>query len=110
MRTAGTVRSDTSFIRHTGRHTGRSYETPIVVVAHDDYFLIALPYGDRTDWMKNVLASGSATIVTRGESYEVDQPRVGPMADATARFGPKEQKLHQKFGVDTCLRVHRVAS
>jgi hypothetical protein len=58
--------------------------------------------------MKNVLASEKATVVTHGRTYEVDQPQVIPMADATGYFGPKEQKLHRRFAVATCLRVHRV--
>jgi deazaflavin-dependent oxidoreductase (nitroreductase family) len=109
MRSAGTERSSTSVVRHVGRRSGRSYETPVVAVEHDDSFLIALPYGERTDWMKNVLARGTATVVTHGLAYEVDEPQVIPMTDATRYFRPKEQKLHRRFAVDTCLRVHRVA-
>ena len=110
MRSAGTKQSSTSVVRHVGRRSGRSYETPVVAVDHDDSFLIALPYGERTDWMKNVLASGTATVVTHGQSYEVDQPQVIPMTDATRFFRPKEQKLHRRFAVDTCIKLHRVAS
>jgi deazaflavin-dependent oxidoreductase (nitroreductase family) len=109
MRSAGTEKSNTSVVRHVGRRSGRSYETPVVAVEHDDGFLIALPYGDRTDWSKNVLASGAARLVTHGQAYEVDQPQLIPMTDATRYFGPKEQKLHRRFAVDTCLQVHRVA-
>jgi hypothetical protein len=29
------------------------------------------------------------------------------MTEGTRYFGPKEQKLHRRFAVDTCLRVHR---
>jgi deazaflavin-dependent oxidoreductase (nitroreductase family) len=110
MRTAGKVDANTSVIRHVGRRSGRTYDTPIVAAAHDNDFLIALPYGDRTDWMKNVLANGKATIVTHGQTYEVNQPRRVPMSDATAFFGPKEQKLHRRYGVDSCLRVSRLPS
>ena len=60
--------------------------------------------------MKNVLASGTATVVTHGKTLAVDQPQVIPMTEATRYFLPKEQKLHQRFAVDTCLQVHRVAS
>lgn len=110
MRSAGSEESNTSVVRHTGRNSGRSYETPVVAVEHDDTFLIALPYGERTDWAKNVLASGTASVVTHGQAYEVDHPRIIAMVDATSYFGTKEQKLHRRFAVDTCLRVHRVAS
>jgi hypothetical protein len=59
--------------------------------------------------MKNVLASGTTTVVTHGHAYEADHPQVIPMADATQYFRPKEQKLHRRFAVDTCLQVHRIA-
>jgi deazaflavin-dependent oxidoreductase (nitroreductase family) len=108
MRSAGTEKSSTSVVRHVGRRSGRNYETPVVAVEHDDDFLIALPYGERTDWAKNVLASGKATVVTDGHSYDIDQPQLVPMAEATQYFGPKEQKLHRRFSVDSCLKAHRI--
>ena len=108
MRSAGTEKSSASVVPHLGRRWGRTYETLVVAVVHDDSLLIALPSGERTDWMKNVLATGKATVVTHGRTNGVDQPQVIPMTDATSYFGPKEQKLHRRVAVDTCLRVHRV--
>jgi deazaflavin-dependent oxidoreductase (nitroreductase family) len=110
LRSAGTENSNTSIVRHVGRRSGRTYETPVVAVEHDDCFLIAIPYGERTDWTKNVLANGKATIVHGGQSFDVDQPLVIPMNEATRYFRPKEQKLHRRFAVDTCLQVHRCGS
>jgi deazaflavin-dependent oxidoreductase (nitroreductase family) len=108
LRSAGKAGSSTSVVRHVGRKSGREYQTPVVAVEHDDSFLIALPYGERTDWLKNVLAKGSATFVTGGRTYQVDEPEVIPMADATTYFRPKEQRMHRQFGVGTALRVRRV--
>lgn len=107
MRSAGRKGSATAVIRHVGRTSGRTYQTPVVVARHDDTFLIALPYGERTDWLKNVLAAGSAAIVADGDSYEVDRPAVIPMTEATAYFRPKEQRLHRQFHVDTALEVRQ---
>ena len=110
MRKAGTVSSKTSLVRHIGRTSGRSYETPIVTVEYADGFLIALPYGARTDWLKNVVANGRASIVTGGQTYDVDRPQIVPMSEATAHFKTKEQKLHRRFGIESCLQVHRLVS
>ena len=107
LRSAGKEGSNTSVVRHVGRRSGRTYETPVIAVQHDDGFLIALPYGKRTDWLKNVLGKGSATIVTNGHTYEVDRPEVIPMAEATAYFRPGEQRLHRQFHVETALQVHQ---
>ena len=110
LRSAGKEGSGTSVVRHVGRRSGRTYETPVIAAQHDDSFVIALPYGKRTDWLKNVLAKGSATIVTSGRTYEVDRPEVIPMAEATAYFRPREQRMHRQFHVDSALQVRRLES
>ena len=107
LRSAGREGTATSVVCHVGRRSGRTYQTPVVVARHDDSFLIALPYGERTDWLKNVLAAGSASIMADGRSYEVDRPEVIPMAEATAYFRPREQRMHRQFHVDTALQVHQ---
>jgi deazaflavin-dependent oxidoreductase (nitroreductase family) len=107
LRSAGTEGSNTSIVRHVGRRSGRQYETPVIAARHDDSFLIALPYGKRTDWLKNVVDKGSATIVTNGQTYVVDRPEVIPMGEATAYFRPREQRLHRQFHVDAALQVRQ---
>ena len=107
LRSAGKEGSSTSVVRHVGRRSGRVHETPVIAVHHDDSFLIALPYGQRTDWLKNVLSKGSATVITNGHAYEVNRPEVIPMAEATAYFRPREQRMHRQFHVDSALQVHQ---
>jgi deazaflavin-dependent oxidoreductase (nitroreductase family) len=109
MKTAGTPGAYASVIRHVGRKTGRSYETPMVAFATDDGFVIALPYGPGTDWVKNVLASGSATIVNEGDTWLIDQPELVPTAVAAPYLPVKEQRGLRRFAVDQCLRVRRAA-
>jgi deazaflavin-dependent oxidoreductase (nitroreductase family) len=94
-------------VRHVGRRSGRSYETPVTAVAHDEVFMIALPYGERTDWLQNVLAAGSAVLVIDGHSIEVDRPEVLPMVEATPYFRRRERRMHRLFGVASALQVHR---
>jgi deazaflavin-dependent oxidoreductase (nitroreductase family) len=108
MESAGTPGAYASVIRHGGRTSGRPYETPVGAVATDDGFVITLPYGSHADWLKNVLASGSATIVDEGHTYRVDQPEIIPMEAAATHFPRKEQRNLRLFGVDQCLRVRRV--
>ena len=73
----------------------------------DDGFVIALPYGLSADWLKNVLASGSATIAHDGSTYDVDRPEVVPLSTVEHQFSPTDQRAHRLFGVDQCLRVRR---
>jgi deazaflavin-dependent oxidoreductase (nitroreductase family) len=110
MRSAGTPGAYASVIRHRGRTSGRPYETPVGAVAADDGFLIALVYGSRTNWLQNVLASGSATIVHEGQTYGVDQPELIPMQSVAGRFTGGDQQGFRLLRVDQALRVRRVAS
>jgi deazaflavin-dependent oxidoreductase (nitroreductase family) len=107
LRSAGQQGSGTSVVRLVGRRSGWAYQAPVIAARHDDRFLIAFPYGSRTDWLKNVLAAGSATIVANGHACEVDQPEVIPMAKATAYFRPREQRMHRQFRVGTALKVRQ---
>jgi deazaflavin-dependent oxidoreductase (nitroreductase family) len=108
LRSAGTPGASASVIRHVGRVTGRPFETPVGAVAIDGGFVIALPYGPNTDWLRNVLATGSATIVDEGTTYEVDRPEVVALAMEERSFSPADQRAHRLFGVEECLRVRRV--
>jgi hypothetical protein len=104
---AGKPGAYASVIRHQGRASGRSYETPIVPFPTDGGYLVSLPYGPGTDWVQNVVASGSAVLVTDGATYRVDRPEVVATALVEDLFPPGEQRTHRLFRVDHCLRLHR---
>jgi deazaflavin-dependent oxidoreductase (nitroreductase family) len=108
LRSAGRPGAYASVVRHRGRTSGRFYETPVVPFATDDGFLIALPYGPNTDWLKNVLADGSAVLVTDGRTYSVERPEVISTEQVKDMFPAKEQRTHRRFGVRHCLLVRRV--
>lgn len=63
-------------VEHRGRKSGREYRTPINVFAAPDGFIVALPYGADTDWVKNVLAAGGCVIETRGRRVRLTNPRL----------------------------------
>jgi len=107
MRSAGTPGAYASVIRHRGRSSGRSYETPVGVVAAGDGFVIGLVYGSRANWCQNVLASGSATIVHEGQTHQVDQPEIVSMQTVEAQFTAGDQRGFRRFAVDQALRVRR---
>ena len=110
MATAGEPGAFAGVLRHTGRTSGKAYETPLGIEPTDDGFVIALVYGDRTQWVKNVLAAGHATIVKDGATYEVDRPEIVPMAEVTDFFSSSDRRMTGVFGVEECLRVYRADS
>jgi deazaflavin-dependent oxidoreductase (nitroreductase family) len=105
LTSSGTPGGLASVIRHVGRTSGRAYETPVQAVPTADGFVIALPYGPNTDWLKNVVTRGSATIVHEGLTAEVDRPEIVPMSVAAAHFSPKDQRTHRLFRVEEALVV-----
>ena len=110
MRSAGTPGAYASVIRHTGRKSGKAYETPVGTVTTEDGFLIALPYGTRADWVQNVLAAGSATIVADGQTCEVDEPEVVSLESVVSEFPEGDLRSLRLFRVEHCVRVRRVGS
>jgi deazaflavin-dependent oxidoreductase (nitroreductase family) len=108
MRSAGTPGTFASVIRHQGRTTGRTYESPVWAVPTEDGFVFAIVYWSRTDWLKNVLASGAAAIVHEGDTYPVYQPEIVPTESAKAYFPATLQRIHRRIRVDRCLRIRRV--
>jgi hypothetical protein len=75
LRTAGSPGAPASVIRHVGRVSGREYETPVGPFEVGDHFVIALPYGPGADWVRNVLAQGSAMLVHEGRTVPIHFPR-----------------------------------
>jgi deazaflavin-dependent oxidoreductase (nitroreductase family) len=110
MRTAGTPGAYASIIRHRGRRSGAAYETPVGVVVDGDAFLVALPYGTRAQWLRNVLAAGSATLVHEGATYQVDRPELTPMETVADRFTVSDQGMFRWLRVEDCLRLHNAES
>ena len=110
VRKAGGAGVKNGLIRHVGRASGRAYETPIGPFPTTGGFLVALPYGDRADWARNVLAAGGATLVFDGEEVHVDAPEVVATSDVLTELPEKEQRTLRTFGVQQCLRLHRAAA
>jgi deazaflavin-dependent oxidoreductase (nitroreductase family) len=65
-------------ICHRGRKSGRLYRTPVNAYKEGDSLAVVLVYGERTDWLRNVLA-GDAQVVRTGRTHALVNPRlVGP--------------------------------
>lgn len=106
LATAGQPGAMTSVIRHIGRKSGREYSTPVGVRETDEGFVISLPYGPETDWVRNTIAAGSAVIVHEGREYPVDRPEVVPVE--TTRVIQDEPAVVKLFGVRSALLLrHR---
>ncbi len=69
-------------IHHTGRRSGKPYQTPIIAFPIAGGFIIALTYGTEVDWVRNVRAAGCCQILWHRKLYEIS--RVEPLDAKTA--------------------------
>jgi deazaflavin-dependent oxidoreductase (nitroreductase family) len=105
MRTAGTVGSTTSVVHHIGRASGRAYATPIEAIPVEDGFVVSLPYGMQSDWLRNVLAAGGGTVERDGVRHTVTDPQVVPITEFLPAF--PDLRTLRLFNVTHCLHVRR---
>ena len=64
-----------AILRHTGRTSGKPYATPVVGLRTPDGFLIPLPFGDASQWARNLFAAGGGSLYARGESRALSRDR-----------------------------------
>ena len=63
-------------VEHTGRRTGIVRRNPVAIFRRGpDRYVIALWYGSRVEWARNVLAAGGCRVRTRGGWIRLANPR-----------------------------------
>jgi deazaflavin-dependent oxidoreductase (nitroreductase family) len=92
-------------IRYSGRRSGRSYATPVVVQRTRDGFLIPMPFGDATQWARNILAAGGVTIRWRAGEYRAVDPEVIDWPAARSGFPLLLRAMIPVTGIRTFMRV-----
>ena len=63
-------------VKHRGRKSGKEYETPVAVLTTPDTFLIALVWGRKADWVRNLRAAGGGTVHWQGRDEAVTEPEI----------------------------------
>ena len=100
----------TALVHHTGRSSGRSYRTPVGAVPTEDGFVIASVYGTQSDWIRNVLAGGPASMEYQGRAAVVCDPRVVPIDEVSQYFSKADQRAHRLFHVTEAVRLRALSS
>ena len=97
-----------AIVESRGRRSGQAYRTPVAVARTADGFMIPIPFGEGTQWVKNVLAAGGCGLRWAGRSLELDAPEVVDGTTETAAFNRVERSLLGTAGVHRFLRLHEV--
>jgi deazaflavin-dependent oxidoreductase (nitroreductase family) len=59
-------------LSHVGRRSGRTYQTPLLVVRDQGDYVVGLWYGAQVQWVKNVQAAGGGSMRIRGRDVPVE--------------------------------------
>ncbi len=92
-------------LQHTGRRSGKTYTTPVVADRVVDGVIVPLPYGTGIDWLRNVVASGHATITVHGRTYAVTDPQLIDAETAGPQLSARRRRVFERFGVDCFVKL-----
>jgi deazaflavin-dependent oxidoreductase (nitroreductase family) len=96
-------------IEHRGRRSGKVFRTPVVVRPSPDGFIVPMPWGETTDWYRNVRAAGGCRICWKDHDYELGQPEVLDTSAAGASFSGVQRNMMRRFHIQKVLRLRRIA-
>lgn len=93
---------------HTGRSSGTVYHTPIDAHPTVDGFVLVVRYGPASDWVRNALAAGGATLRLAGVDHRLTAPRLVGQADAIGCLPPGYEPGGDFFKAEHYLVLDRV--
>lgn len=73
MRLARSGRGPFALVRHIGRRSGNTYETPLILARVPDGFVAELTYGTDVNWYRNIVAAGECVIISDAAEYRIDR-------------------------------------
>jgi deazaflavin-dependent oxidoreductase (nitroreductase family) len=105
MLIAGGRGSPIAVVGHTGRRSGKSYRTPVMVAPIPGGFIFALTYGPGVDWFRNVLAAGRCSLRWQGKDFALRAPEKIGRAAALPAFHPLPRLLLRIAGMQHFFRM-----
>lgn len=88
---------------HAGRRSGKTFRTPLEALEIDGGYLFVMMYGPESDWVKNTLSAGSASLETNGTLVDLTAPHVVPIDMAFQLLGTDRKRPPAWAGVNDCL-------
>jgi deazaflavin-dependent oxidoreductase (nitroreductase family) len=95
-------------LHHTGRTSGTPYTITVVALRTPDGFMIPLPFGDATQWARNLFAAGGGSLRSQGREYRIVEPRIVDREVAVAHLPLPLRFLTGWLGLRQYVIVRRV--
>ena len=95
-----------ALVIHRGRRSGAEYRTPVLGFRWGDAILVALPYGEGSDWVRNLLAAGEGVVLHAGRRFPVSQIVVVDRRSRTVADLPRVLRLAARTPVVLVARIN----
>lgn len=105
LRFAGSKIGPFSKLIHKGRKSGKIFHTPVVATYVGDVVIIPLSYGDRVDWLRNILATGGCEIIYRKKRITTTNPEVVTGEVVLSLLPEKRRHLFERFKLEKLLKL-----
>jgi hypothetical protein len=105
LKISGASHSPISTVGHMGRHSGKLYQTPIIVGRDGAGFVFALTYGVEVDWYRNVMAAGRCTLIWHGKKYSLENPEPIAVEAALPPFALPLRLILRIMGIQNFFRM-----
>jgi deazaflavin-dependent oxidoreductase (nitroreductase family) len=99
-----------AILHHIGRTSGKPYATTVVALQTPNGFVIPLPFGDATQWAKNLFAAGGGSVRFAGRDFQVVEPRLVDRDEARAVLPGWVWSVSGRIGLRQFVMVRRVSS
>lgn len=94
-------------VKHVGRKSGKSYETPLDAFPTKTGYVLVARYGPGSDWVRNILATGTATLRIGDEEHELASPQLVSQKEALAALVSAEPPEHFTKAQDFLLMEYQ---
>ena len=96
-----------AMILHRGRKSGKPYQTPMMIFEAEDGWVMALTYGSKVDWVRNLIAAGNGGMIQRNRTIPLDRPRLISTAEGMALMPAIVRAVLRTIRVTEFLQVER---
>ena len=73
---------------HVGRSSGTLHQTPLDAHPTKRGYVLVVRYGPDSDWVRNILEAGTATLRVDGAEHQLESPRLVTQQEAVDEFDP----------------------
>lgn len=97
-----------ALLRHRGRRSGRTFETPVMAWPTAGGMLIPLSWGAEADWYRNLVAAQGCEVQVQGHWYRCGTPTLIQRAQALSYLPAFTRTLAGLFPVQQFVLLGQV--